>query len=71
MKLSHYPFNSGQAAEYLNVSLGHLHNLIYQGKGPRHIKYGGQLRFHMDDLDDWVATRCTIVTPNGMPPSQP
>ena len=71
MKLSHYPFNSGQAAEYLNVSLGHLYNLMSEGKGPRHIKYGGQLRFQVEDLDDWVATRCAVVPPSEMPPSQP
>ncbi|NQU74878.1 MAG: helix-turn-helix domain-containing protein [Planctomycetes bacterium] len=60
-KLEHYGLNSGEAAAYLDISLGHLYNLISQGHGPRHIKYGGQLRFRTDHLDDWISARYVAV----------
>ena len=63
MTLNRYSVNSGQAAAYLDMSLGHLYNLISRGKGPRHIKYGGQLRFRPEDLDEWIAGRCVVVVP--------
>ena len=58
-----YAITSVQAATYLDVSLGHLYNMISTGRGPRHVKYGGQLRFRTADLDGWVAARCEVVDP--------
>ena len=62
-KLRHFPMTSAEAAAYLEISLGHLYNLIANDRGPRHVKYGGQLRFRPADLDRWVAGRCRLVRP--------
>ncbi len=67
-QLSDYTMITSEAAHYLDVSVGHLYNLLSQGRGPSHVKYGGQLRFRPADLDRWVAGRCVIV-PSG--PAQP
>lgn len=61
-QLRRYPLTSGQAAAYLDLSTGHLYNLLHRSAGPRHIKYGGQLRFRPADLDEWVARRCRQET---------
>jgi excisionase family DNA binding protein len=63
--LPYYPMNSSQASAYAQISLGHLHNLISRGLGPRHVKYGGQLRFRREDLDEWITTRWAVVAPGG------
>jgi excisionase family DNA binding protein len=63
--LTHYPMNSAQAAEYVEVSLGHFYNLISRGQGPRHVRYGGQLRFRGEDLDEWIAGRVVVVPGQG------
>ena len=39
------------AAEYLNVSPGHIRNLVSDGKLPRHGARGARLRFRRRDLD--------------------
>jgi len=52
---------TSEAARYLDISLGHLYNLLSAGRGPRHVKYGGQLRFRPADLDHWIAERCVLV----------
>ncbi len=58
LELDGYPVSAFEAAGYAGISLGHLYNLISARKGPRHVKYGGQLRFRKRDLDTWVARRC-------------
>jgi hypothetical protein len=60
-QLKRFSLNAAQAATYLDVSVGHLYNLIASGRGPRYVKYAGQLRFSPVDLEDWVATRCRTV----------
>ena len=70
LRLSQYPMNSGQTAKYLDISLGHLYNLIWRRRGPRHIRYARQLRFRAGDLDDWIASRSVAVAPNETEPSQ-
>ena len=61
--LTQYPLNTAQAAAHLDISLGYLYNLVSRHEGPRHVKYGNQLRFAQADLDAWVADRCVLVTP--------
>lgn len=56
-----YPWTTRQAAGYLDVSVGHLYNLLSADRGPRHIRYGRQLRFRRLDLDLWLARRCADV----------
>jgi hypothetical protein len=70
LRLSQYPMNSGQATMYLDISLGHLYNLIWRRRGPRHIRYCRQLRFRACDLDDWIACRSVAVAPNMTEPGQ-
>jgi excisionase family DNA binding protein len=43
-------FSSEQAASYLGISVGHLHNL--RGKVPSH-KVGGRRRYRRSELDAW------------------
>jgi len=66
-KLLKYSLNSVQAAMYLDMSVGHLYNLIARHRGPRHVKYGGQLRFSRADLDGWIARRCRVIDSDRRP----
>jgi len=59
--LSHYPWNAHRAAGYLDVSVGHLYNLLAHNRGPRCIRYGRHLRFSRKDLDVWLARRCAAA----------
>ncbi len=63
-ELKNYPLNAAQAAAYLDISLGHLYNLIVRGQAPRRVKYGRLLRFAPLDLDAWIADRCVLATPD-------
>lgn len=45
---------SQEAAEYLGVSRGHLHNLVSEGRLPRHGEKGTGLRFRRADLDAYA-----------------
>ena len=67
-KLTRYALNTVQAAAYLDMSPGHLYNLISTRRGPRHVKYGGYLRFDAADLDSWVASESQVVE-TSQPPS--
>ncbi len=51
-----HPLTARQAADYLQFSQGHLYNLISRGLAPPHIKYSGQHRFKLRDLNRWVAS---------------
>ena len=46
-------FDSKQAADYLGISVGHLHNL--RGKVPSH-KPDGRRRYRRSELDAYQAT---------------
>ena len=59
--LHDHPLTAHQAASYLELSPGHLYNLICRGEGPGHIKYRRQLRFRRKDLDSWIAERVRNV----------
>lgn len=50
-------FTAKQAAEYLGVSVGRLHNLVSEGRLPRHGEKGTGLRFRRVDLDAYVEGR--------------
>ena len=63
-RLTRYALNAMQAAAYLDMSAGHLYNLISTHRGPRHVKYGGLLRFNPADLDSWVASQSQVVEPH-------
>ena len=60
LALLSYPWNAHRAAGYMDVSVGHLYNLLTRGRGPRHIRYGRQLRFRPEDLDVWLARHCAV-----------
>lgn len=44
---------SAEAAERVRLSLDGLHRLTAAGAIP-HVKQGGRLLFHADELDDWL-----------------
>ena len=48
---------SQEAAAYLGISVGHLHNLVSRGKLPRQGEKGHGLRFRRADLDAYLAGR--------------
>ena len=62
-RLTRYAMSVSEAAEYLDVSVGHLYNLISRGRAPRHIQYGRHRRFARADLDAWIARRCRAIDP--------
>lgn len=48
------PFlNAKQAAHYLGLGAKTLANMRWRGEGPRYRRHGGQVRYHIDDLDEW------------------
>ncbi len=48
--------NTRQAAEYLGVSTQFLEIARCRGGGPRYIKLAQAVRYHRDDLDDYMLT---------------
>ena len=46
---------SKHAADYLDMSLGRLHNLTSAGRIPVH-REGGRLLFRRSELDEWVSS---------------
>lgn len=65
-QLSRFSMTSTQAAAYLDLSLGHLYNLLAEARGPRHVRYANQLRFCAEDLDAWVDSHCRVVETPGI-----
>jgi excisionase family DNA binding protein len=49
--------NGREAAEYIGVSTDQLHNLVSEGRLPRHGQKGQRLRFRRCDLDAYVEAR--------------
>lgn len=49
--------DSEEAAAYIGVSRGQLHNLVSAGQLPRHGEKGQRLRFRRADLDAYVESR--------------
>ena len=49
--------SSREAAEYLGISRGTLHNVVSSGRLPRHGDPGRRLRFRRADLDAYIEAR--------------
>ena len=48
------PFLNGkQAAHYLGLAAKTLANMRWLGEGPPFRRHGGQVRYHINDLDEW------------------
>lgn len=48
------PFlNTAQAAFYIGLSRRTLEEMRGDGRGPRYRRHGRQIRYHIDDLNDW------------------
>lgn len=45
--------NTQMAAFYLGVSVSTLEKMRCKGEGPVFHYHGRQVRYHIDDLDDW------------------
>lgn len=49
--------NSDEAAGYIGTSRAQIHNLVSQGRLPRHGAKGSGLKFRRADLDEYLRTR--------------
>jgi excisionase family DNA binding protein len=48
------PFlTTDEAALYLGLSSRSLERMRWQGGGPRFRKHGRQVRYHIDDIEEW------------------
>lgn len=56
-------FTSKQAAHYCGIATQTLYNLISQGQGPKHYKYGKRNAFYAADLDEWNQACLRLATP--------
>lgn len=45
------------AAQYLGLSPAYMNKLRRGGNGPLYIKVGDSVRYHIDDLNAWLAGR--------------
>ena len=48
---------TAQAAFYVNLSRRTLEKMRTVGGGPKYRKHGRYVRYHIDDLDSWSASR--------------
>lgn len=48
---------SPEADAYIGVSRKTRANWRVQGIGPRHVRVGGRIFYHPDDISDWVNAR--------------
>ena len=66
METNQSPFlNTPQTAEYLNVSPRTLEVWRVRGEGPPFYRFGhkrGAIRYHKDDLDEYVSTTRVNLT---------
>ena len=57
------PFlNTDQAAHYVGLSRRTLEKMRTAGGGPRFRKHGRNVRYHIDDLDEWSAEHLKTST---------
>lgn len=47
--------NTTQAAKYLGISPGTLNNWRYRGEGPSPTKLGRYVRYHIRELEKYIA----------------
>ncbi len=57
----HY-LNNRETAEYLCVSESFLNKTRHFGTGPRFYRVGRAIRYAVEDLDNWMAERCSTST---------
>ena len=50
-------YTAPEAAEYLRVNVQRIHDLVSQGRLPRHGEKGYALRFRRRDLDQYIEER--------------
>ncbi|MGF1610421.1 MAG: helix-turn-helix transcriptional regulator [Kiloniellales bacterium] len=57
------PFlNTTQAAHYVGLSARTLEKMRVVGSGPKYRKHGRYVRYHINDLDEWSASRARRFT---------
>ena len=57
------PFlSTAQAAHYISLSRRTLEKMRTIGGGPKYRKHGRHVRYHIDDLDAWSASRAKRST---------
>jgi excisionase family DNA binding protein len=56
---------ASEAAEYLRVSVQRIHDLVSQGRLPRHGEKGCALRFRRRDLDRYIEERSVVRAGHG------
>ncbi len=57
------PFlSTAQAAHYIGLSRRTLEKMRVVGGGPKYRKHGRYVRYHIDDLDAWSASRAKRST---------
>ena len=54
--------DTAQAAFYVGLSRRTLEKMRVVGGGPRFRKHGRYVRYHIDDVDDWSASRAKSST---------
>ncbi|ODU68446.1 MAG: hypothetical protein ABT11_16775 [Novosphingobium sp. SCN 66-18] len=54
-----------QAAHYLGLAAKTLANLRSRGEGPPFRRHGGQVRYHINDLEEWSRTNGRKPRKNG------
>jgi hypothetical protein len=52
-----------EAAAYAGVAKITMQLYRYEGTGPRYAKIGHRVRYSVEDLDAWLASRTRIITP--------
>lgn len=59
------PFLSAkQAAHYLGIQAKTLANMRWRGDGPSYRRHGGQVRYHIDELDQWSRRHLSQIDTN-------
>lgn len=54
-RLEKYAFiNATQLAKLLGISKRSLYRLKSSGKLPRHLEFGGSVRWRLDDIREWI-----------------
>ena len=46
--------DTSQLAQMFGISVGTAQNWRSKGRGPAYIKVGGNIRYHMEDLERWL-----------------